>query len=241
MSNREQNFHSSPDFLYQANRANLMLLSGQPGKAVDAIFFHDRAYGDFTNLFGMAARMYKSGIARFIATPNTDGARFGSDIPGEASPGKDWTVQQLLAQQIPLENIYHPRIPSHHTLEENSAFLDLSRNMGWRSGVILTQPHQLLRAILGMVYVMNETGYQMEIYTAAPDNTPWHEVTRVNQGIEEKPRIENIADELERVYDYQRKGDLATFEELLAYLKARERGSIRFTKDLPPDLQELLS
>lgn len=237
MLDREQNFHSDPDFIYQVNKANLMLLSSQPPRTVDVVFLHDRSFGDFINLFEMAARMYQSRVARFIATTNTDGARFGRNIPGEASYGKEWTIQHLIEQQIPRDSIYLPDIPSHHTREENTSFLDLSRKMGWRSGVILTQPHQLLRATLGMIYVMDQADYPMEIYTAAPPNTPWHEVVRVNQGIAEKPRIDNIDDEVLRIYLYQQRGDLATFEELFAYLEARERGSIRFTRDLPPDLQ----
>lgn len=231
-----ENFDTN--FLYQTNMANLMLLSGQAPSSVDAVFFHDRCYGDFTGLFEMAGRMYRTGVARFIATPNTDGARFGGNIPGEASPGKIWTREQLVRQGIPDEIILHPVSVSSHTNEENDAFLELSMKMKWRSAVILAQPHQLLREILGMVIVMNKTEYLMEIYTAAPPITPWYEVIRVNQGIETKPRIENIADELQRISDYQQKGDLATFDELFAYLKARDRGSLRFKgKFFPPELQ----
>lgn len=225
----EKDFRSDPNFLYNTTLANLMLLSRQPQKPVDVLFFHDRSFGDFTNLFEMAGEVYKRGITRFIAIPNTDGARFGGNIPGEASPGKDWTIKRLLEQQVPLENILQPDTPSHHTREENDAFLELSMKMEWRSGIILAQPHQLLREILGMVLVIDAAQYQMEVYTTAPVFTPWYEVVHVNQGIESKPRIENIDDELHRIYKYQQKGDLASFEELFAYLRARERGSLRLT------------
>lgn len=235
-----ENFDAN--FLYQANMANLILLSGQAPDSVDAVFFHDRSYGDFTNLFEMAGRMYRTGVVRFIATTNTDGARFGGNIPGEASPGKVWTRAQLRGQDVPDELILHPDSVSHHTREENDAFLELSIQMKWKSAIILAQPHQLLREMLGMVIVMNKAEYLMEIYTAAPPITPWYEVIRVNQGIEAKPRIENIADELQRISDYQQKGDLATFDELFAYLEARNRGSLRFDRNfLPPELHGGLS
>lgn len=232
-----ENFDSN--FLYQANMANLMLLSGQAPNSADAVFLHDRSYGDFTNLFEMAGGIYKTGVARFIATPNTDGARFGRNIPGEASPGKIWTRTQLLRQGVPDEMILHPDSPSHQTREENNAFLELSMEMKWRSAIILAQPHQLLREMLGMVKVMCEADYFMKIYTTAPTFTPWYEVIHVNQGIESKPRIENIADELQRIQDYQQKGDLTSFDELFTYLEARERGSLRFNRDLlPAQLQD---
>lgn len=223
-------------FLYLANKANLMLLSGQTPTPVDALLFHDRAYGDYTNLFETAGRLYKTGAVKSIATPNTDGARFGGNIPGEASPGKEWTRRQLLEQQVPNEVILHPYIPSSQTREENDGFLELSMRIGWRSGIILAHPHQLLREILGMVYVMNEANYQMEIYTVAPVFTTWYEMTHVNQGIKFKPRIENIDDELTRIYEYQQKGDLASFEELFAYFEARDRGSLKLRENLPPEL-----
>ncbi len=117
------------NFLYQATMANLMLLSGQATRPVDVLFFHDRAYGDFTNLFEKARELYKTGTVRFISTPNTDGARFKGNVPGEASPGKIWTREQLLGQGIPDEIILHPNSPSHQTREENEAFLELSRMM----------------------------------------------------------------------------------------------------------------
>lgn len=222
------------NFLYKAYTANLMLLSGQAPNLVDAVFFHDRSFGDFTSLFEMAGRMYKTGVTRFIATPNTDGARFGGNIPGEASPGKIWTRGQLLEQGVPNEIILHPDSPSHQTREENNAFLELSMKMGWGSAIILAHPHQLLREMLGMVKAMNEAEYLMGIYTAAPTFTPWYEVIHVNQGIEFKPRIENIADELQRIREYLQRGALATIDELFVYLEARERGSLRFNRNFPP-------
>jgi len=225
----EKDFRSDPNFLYLAATANLMLLSGQTQKPVDVLFLHDRSYGDSTNLFEMAGEMYKRGTIKFIATPNTDGTRFGGNIPGEASPGKEWTIRRLLEQQVPLENILQPDTSSHNTRQENDAFLELSMKMEWRSGIILAQPHQLLREILGMVLVMNRAQYQMEVYTIAPTLTPWYEVIRVNQETAPKPRIANIYDELRRIYKYQHQGDLASFKELFAYFKARERGSLRLT------------
>lgn len=231
-----ENFDAN--FLYQANLANLMLLSGQTPTPVDAIFFHDRSFGDFTNLFEMTEEMYKNGVTRFIATPNTDGARFGRNIPGEASPGKIWTRAQLLKQGVPDQIILHPNLSSHYTREENDAFLELSMRMGWRSAVILAQPHQLLREMLGMIKVIDEADYFMRIYTAAPLFTPWHEVVHVNQGEESKPRLENIKDELQRIQDYQQKEHLASFDQLFTYLEARERGSLRFKGNFfPPELQ----
>lgn len=235
---QERDFHSDPVFLCETIRANLILLSSNPTQTVvDAILLHDRSYGDHTYLFETAARIYQTDHARFIATPNTDGSRTGRNIPGEASPGKEWTVRQLLLQGIPIESIKHPNLKSTHTWEENQAFVQLGMKMRWGSAALLTQPHQLLRAMLGTIKAMEKIGYVMEIYTIAPPYTPWYETTKGSQGMEAKIRLEHIDDELSRIPKYQQQGNLATFEELFSYLEARERGALRLTKDLPFDLQ----
>lgn len=207
-------------------QATVMVLSGQPRKPVDALLFHNRSFGDYTGLFEMAEEMLRRGRVRFIAVTKNEGERYGSTVPFEANPGKTWCINNLLTQGIPTENIIFPNTMAFHARQENDAFLELSKQMEWRSGVILAQPHQLLRAMLGMVQAMNLGGYQMEIYTAAPVSTPWQQVVSGNQGLESKPRIDHIQDEWERVRRYQDLGNLATFGQLFDYLKARDTGNL---------------
>lgn len=229
-------------------QASVMVLSGRPTKTVDVLFFHNRSFGDYTDLFEMAGEIFRKGSVRFVTVTNNEGERFGSTIPFEANPGMTECIRCLTEeQQIPSENILVPKTKAFHTRQENNTFLELSRQNSWRSGVILTQPHQLLRAMLGMVQAMGKEGYQMEVYTAAPPSTPWQEIVKGNQGVDLKPRVEYIADELERIYRYQASGELATLDELFEYLKAREggslilgsveRGSERLRNDLPPHNQ----
>jgi len=231
--------------LYQST---VMLLSGRPQQQVDVLFFHNRSFGDYTNLFEIAGEMFRRGSIRFIAVTNNEGERFGSSVPFEANPGKTECIKLLTQDhQIPADNIFYPEMKAFNTREENDAFLELSKQNEWRTGMILTQPHQLLRAMLGMVQAMTTRGYQMEIYTAAPTFTPWQEVVRGNQGVDLKPRVEHIADELERVYRYLASGELASSDQLFAYLKMRydgslilgpvERGSNRLMNGLPPHNQ----
>lgn len=214
------------DFDAKLYQATVMLLSGQPQKPVDVLFFHNRSFGDYTDLFEIAGEMFQRGRVRFIAVTNNEGERVGSTVPLEANPGKTWCINNLLAQGIPIESIIYPDTMAFHARQENDTFLKLSRQMRWRTGVILTQPHQLLRAMLGMVQTMNNDDYQMEVYTSAPISTPWQRVVSGNQGLESKPRIDHIQDEWERVRKYQAAGYLATFEQLFDYLETREKGNL---------------
>lgn len=210
--------------LYQAT---VILLSRKPQQSVDVLFFHNRSFGDYTNLFEIAGKMFRRGRIRFIAVTNNEGERFGSTVPFEANPGKTECIRILTEKQrIPTDKILIPEALAFHTRQENDAFLELSRQRSFTSGVILAQPHQLLRAMLGMIQAMDINGYLMKVYTAAPDYTDWQERVRGSQGQELKPRVEHILDEVGRVYGYQTSGQLASFERLFEYLNTR--GSERF-------------
>jgi len=214
-------------YLDTVNRANLVLLSNRPPHPVDALFLHMRSFGDYTGLYELAEEMARTQVVKFIAVSNNEGEKFGSTVPFEANPGKTECIRILTEEQkIPPDKILTPETMAHHTRQENDAFLKLSMQREFTSGVILAQPHQLLRAMLGMIQVMDMNKYLMKIYTAAPGYTDWQEKVRGSQGKEFKPRVEHIPDEVKRVYEYQIAGQLASFERLFDYLNAR--GSERF-------------
>lgn len=227
-------------------QATSMLLGGHPSKPVDVLFFHGRSYGDHAGLFELAADLIHHEMVSAIALFNNEGERFGSSIPFEANPGKTWHREQLIKYGVPEDRILFAAKGGYHTKWENDDFLRLAAEQGWSSGVILTQPHQLLRATLGMVRAMQEQRYVMEIYTVTPPATNWYEVVKGSQGMEAKPRVDYIVDELVRMAKYQQSGGLVSFAELFAYLEKRdknelvlgptERGSQLFTRGLPPEI-----
>lgn len=93
---------------------------------------------------------------------------------------------------------------------------------GWRSAVIVTQPHQIVRAMLGAVRTINQKRSDLDVWNISPQSTNWQRRVKGSQGMEFKPRMGHIEDEIKRVFDYQDKGDLASFEELLVYLRKRQ-------------------
>ncbi len=223
----EKDFHKDPVFLYNANRATLLLLSGRPSKPVDVLFFHNRSFGDYTGLYEMARAMYRKRVARFIAVTNNEGEQYNSDIKFIANPGKTECIRKLTeGSRILRRRILIPKMEARHTRQENTAFLNLSIERGWKSAVIIAQPHQILRPTLGIIQTMKEAGYWMAIYTAAPPTTPWLEEVNGNQGEQRKARSEHIDEEMGRVYLRQSTSELASFEELFAYLETREKGTL---------------
>ena len=206
-------------YIYEATTR---VLSDRPTGPVDALFFHNRAEGDDTGLLTMAKQILGRSRARYIVVTNNEGERFGSDIKYEANPGKTEYIRRLQESGVPYSQILVPDMFATNVREENTAFIHLAKEQGWSKAAQLTQPHQALRAMLGAVQEMNQIGYLMELYALTPTSTPWFEVAKGSQGLEEKPRKEHIKDELGRIVRYQSTGELATFAELSAYYEARE-------------------
>jgi hypothetical protein len=203
--------------LYQAV---LVVLHDEVPMSVDAIFQHDRSYGDDDGLCEESSLWLKSNRARFVAINGADGEGL-CGIPGQASPGKKLFLGRFSELGIAIEDKILLTDPAPHTRKENDAFLKLARVRGWKSAITLTQPHQLLRAVLGQIKTMAEQGYWMRLYALSPRPCDWGKVVRGSQGFENKPRFDHIRDELTAIERYQARGHLATFGDLFEYLNRR--------------------
>ena len=197
-------------------RATTVLLSDWPSEQVDALFFHGRSHGDDDGLFEIAAEFYRHGTR--IVLNGSDGERRGGITPGEAWPGKAPWTERLKALGV-TDIVYSE--PAFDSKQENEAFLDLAMNRGWKSGAILTQPHQAVRAFLGMVKSMADHGYWMRVYAVSPKSTLWWKPVYGSQGAAEILRFGHIEEEFNRIRPYQQKGDLACFAILFDYLQRR--------------------
>lgn len=207
-------------------KATLMVLSDSPTKPVDTLFFHGRSYRDDDGLFEIAGNMYQKKSIGTVTIANNEGERYGSEIPFESNPGKTEYRKRLLGQGVLAQDIVCPSRGAYNTIEESRTFIELAKLRGWRDAVILTQPHQALRAMLGTINVMKTEGYQMYVAVVVPRRTDWGKVVRGSQGIESKSRAEHIKDELDRIRRYQEKGDLSSFSELYEYLRIRDSREI---------------
>lgn len=146
--------------------------------------------------------------------------------PRVAFAGKSIWTDRLVRLGVPQDRIiYAPHlIPGEHgfnTKDESDAFLKVCSEREFKTGVIVTQPHQVVRAMLGAVRTINKNGYEIGVWSVSPQSTDWGKRVKGSQGNELKPRMEHIEDEIKRVFAYQDKGDLASFSELLNYLKNR--------------------
>lgn len=206
---------------YEIFKASIMLEATKTPRPVDALFFHSRSFGDETGLFEVINALYQDGLIKNIVLPNTEGEREGKSIPYEANRGKTAYTDDLIRLGINKNNILYGG-PGKNTRTESDGFLTLAKEKDWKKAAVLTQPHQILRAMLGLIKSMEELNYWIYAYPVVPSCTPWQEVVYGSQGAEKKLREEHIRDEYDRIGRYQEQGYLASFESLFKYLKKRE-------------------
>ena len=203
----------------EALQATTMLLSeAPPGESVDTIFFHARAWGDEDGLFPLAAEIFHAKNAATISINGGKGGPAGNTIIGEDWPG--CSAYAAMLRILGVKSIRFTR-PAIHSKEENNAFLELAIEQQWRSGIILGQPHQVLRALMGMIVSMYDHTYWMRVYAVAPKNTDWQKLVYAPHTSILIPRFERIKDELDRIPIYQAKGHLCSYDELFVYLEER--------------------
>lgn len=209
--------------------ATKTLLRDAPPKPVDAIFFFGRSFFDAEKrgIFTDAADSVKSGQAKYIFLADSEGERVGETIPRTAYPGKSlWTDRLVKLGVKEGQIIYCPNpMPGErgfNTKTEAEAFLKKMNEMGLHTAAALTHPHQIVRAMLGIVKSINDTGSETDVWCMSPQSTDWNKKVRGSQGLELKPRIDHVQDEIDRIIKYQNKGDIASFEELNMYLTKRD-------------------
>jgi hypothetical protein len=220
----------SPSLQWHRNltEATVMVLSDHPTYPADGVLLFTRSYGDQDGILETASDLINERKVKYILMADTEGERLGEKIPYQANPGKSIWTNQLVKRGVPKDQIIYCPHPTpgergFHTGQEASAMVKESAKQGIQSAVILTQPHQLLRATLAVLKAINDEKYNLCAYSISPKGqTDWLKPVRGSQGKELKPRQEHIADEINRIYAYQCKGDLPSFAVLFDYLQNRK-------------------
>ncbi len=190
---------------------------------------HGRSYFDAgkEDIFRVAVDYINQGRARYVLLADSEGERVGEATPRVAYPGKSLWTDRLVKMGMDRKHIiYSPHlVPGEHgfnTTTEAHAFLNTCVERGFKTGVVLTQPHQIVRAMLGAVKRIQEQELPIDLWTTVPQSVDWNKKVKGSQGMEMKPRIEHISDEIDRIFKYQEKGDIASFDELFTYLGKRD-------------------
>lgn len=195
--------------------------------AVDAIFVFGRADREWEmtpgneGILQTAADLFQKKVAPRIVIPgylgNPDG-RGGVILT--AYPGWKIWVRALMGHQVPRKNIFTTEgQEGTNTKTEGNDFVLAALHHKWTSAVVVTHPHQMLRAMLGLVRTMEQMDYWLNILPICPSQINWADPVFGSQGEKCLLRHQHIDEEWERIPRYQEQGDLVTFEELEVYLR----------------------
>ncbi len=217
-------FSESEQWWQGAEKAYNLLCNDRPAKPCDILYFFGRSYFDAPkkSFYGLAVNLYQQGMVRKIIVPGTEGERLGETIPGMAHPGKTAMKNRLVRMGVAEEDVVFSK-PGYHTKQEGDAFLDYSMENSLHRAIAFTNPHQIVRAMLGLVRTINDKSLSLETYTAVPDpeKFDWGRMVKGSQGQKLEPVFKHFYEELSRISRYQQKGDLAGFEELFEYMNIR--------------------
>lgn len=178
-----------------------MLLDTQEIGPGDVIFV---LQGDGIFRAAHAADLYKRGLAPTVAIVGCGTDRSYGSFPSEE------VRDEMVRLGVPKE-VIHVESVGPHTRGEADRAMELAKEKGWRTILIVTSPHHEYRAFLTFLKAMRDAGLELKLVRAtAPlswsEETPWG------------TRIGLLKQEFARITEYQSKGDVASFKEGVAYL-----------------------
>jgi|SRR3989338_679521 len=173
-------------------------------RTADVIFL---LQGDGLNRVPFAADLFAKGYAPIVAIVGSDTRRDYGSFPGTE------IREALLECGVPSSSIHLEEI-APHTKAEAVRAMELAKERKWRTILIVTSPHHQYRAFLTFLQSMKDAGLSLTLVNVcAPlsweEDTPWGQ------------RKDHLEVELQKIRDYGLRGDVATYEEGLEYLKER--------------------
>jgi len=182
-----------------------ILLGNQFQEKADVLFL---AAGDGNNRVPYAAKLYTDGFTPLIAIVSNDtrydyGSSTSSDLAAE-----------LIKHGVPEDALYTEETAGN-SKSESIRMIELAKEKGWKKLLLVTSPHHQYRIFLTWLQSMRDAGLELVLINA-PAPLPW---------FAENPwgrRVDLLEEEWKRIEDYQRKGDIASFADGIAYLEWKE-------------------
>lgn len=185
-------------------RFSILLGNQFQGKA-DVLFL---AAGDGNNRVPYVAKLYTDGFAPHIAIVSNDtrydyGSSTSSDLAAE-----------LIKHGVPEDALYTEET-ADNSKSESVRMTELAKEKGWKKILLVTSPHHQYRVFLTWLQSMRDAGLEL-ILINAPAPLPWFANNPWGR------RIDLLEDEMKRIEEYQRGGDVASFADGVAYLEWKE-------------------
>ncbi len=193
-------------------------------KKIDAIYLPGLSSGmmEFCGLFDHISQLSNNAIP--ICFNGSDGRGMGErNYPEAAWPGRKYYIEEFQKRGVSADLLI-PTRDGLHSRDEVDAFIELSRDLGFKNVAMTTVPYHYPRTFVCLIKAMEQTKYSVNAYALPPATHTknwWQEILGSQGAVTTVPFDECMAD-FERVFIYQDKGFGSSFEDLLNYLKIRD-------------------
>jgi uncharacterized SAM-binding protein YcdF (DUF218 family) len=190
----------------------------QPESETDGVFLFGQTHDNQESVLLKAQQLTAASLAKQIMIIDT--------LPFSGHPGYvAWKNELIKAGVADTCIIGVPLAETKiiHTLVEAEALMRFAKQHNYHSLYITASPFHQLRAFMTAVTAALRIFPQIRLYSQTGTSLSWLEEVVHSQGKTKGTRNQLIAGEIERIEKYQNKGDLASIEQVLAYLNNRDR------------------
>lgn len=186
----------------------IALMESQKPAHSDVIFVMQ---GDGIARAAHAAELFKSGFAPEVAIVGSANDRAYRSLPSAE-------VRDEMLRLGVAKTALHFEETGSNTLEEARRAMELAKEKGWHTVLIVTSPHHQYRTFLTFLKAMHDAGLELLLINAVAP-LPWDEPT------EWGTRRSFLPQEFDRIQRYQEKGHVASYEKGIAYLQRKSGNS----------------
>lgn len=194
-----------------------------PEAPADALFLFGQTEDNQESAFAVARQLLRQERVSRVLFLNTGPI---SGYPGFES-WKNALVNAGVGEGM-LEPV--PPVPADtdilHTGIEATSMVALAKKQNFKRIIVTASPFQQPRAYMAAVTAVLKSYPQLYVYSLPGKALPWKEEVVHSQGKVQDARAGLISGEMERIRDYHAIGDLASVDEVLAYLNKRDLGKL---------------
>ncbi len=163
--------------------------------------------GDGVSRAASAVELFKKGFAPLIAIVGSADKRSYGSFP--SSEVRD----EMVSLGLPRERLHFEEV-GLHTRGEAERAMELTKEKGWKKILIVTSPHHQYRVFLTFLKAMRDAQLDLQLINAPADlswteDTPWGK------------RADLLLQEFVKIAEYEKKGDVASYEDGIRYLETR--------------------
>jgi len=189
-----------------------------PERPADGLFLFGQTADNQVSVFATARKLLQQKRVPKVLFIYTEAL---SGYPGYACWQKELT-QRGIAEQA-LEAVPVPAgTDMLHTLIEAEAMAIHAKKQGYTRMIVTASPFQQPRAFMAAVTATLRIYPQLYLYSVPGKALTWKKEVTHSQGEVQDTRAGLIAGEIERIHKYHAQGDLASVDQVLAYLDSRD-------------------